>query len=314
MSIEELKELQQKIIKINKKYNKIAATAAIITLIIVLITICIMIIKSSDLVFIPFIMIFILIIILIITGAIKTNKIKDDCEVYIKEYKKIFILEALKKHFTDVVYEPEKGFTEDFIKNTHMISTGDSYESNDYISGKYKDINFSQSDIHIEEEEEEEDSEGNKETYWVTIFLGRWMIFDFNKPFKSNVQIITDGFAPAGYEGGEGYDEVSMEESEFNKKFSVYAQDAHEAFYILTPHFMEKLKRINEKLGKYMMFCFIDNKLHIALYNDKDSFEPDIFKEINVKEEEEKISNEITIITDLIDDLRLDNDLFRREV
>ena len=32
-----------------------------------------------------------------------------------------------------------------------------------------------------------------------------------------------------------------MESAGFNEIFDVYAQDPHEAFYLLTPHFMEKL-------------------------------------------------------------------------
>ena len=43
-------------------------------------------------------------------------------------------------------------------------------------------------------------------------------------------------------------------------------------------------------------------------------FEPKIFKKINLKQEEEMVLGQIRIITNFVDTLNLDNDLFRRGV
>lgn len=50
-----------------------------------------------------------------------------------------------------------------------------------------QNISVEQADVHIEEEYEPTDNNGNTTTTWVTIFRGKWMIFDFNKNFKSNI-------------------------------------------------------------------------------------------------------------------------------
>ena len=105
-----------------------------------------------------------------------------------------------------------------------------------------------------------------------------------------------------------------MEDLEFNKNFCVYAQSEHEAFYILTPHFMEKLKEVTNKLNCGVMFCFVDNRLHIAIDNNEDSFECNVFKVINEQEIEADIIKDIKVITDFVNELSLDNDLFRKEV
>ena len=314
MNISELKELQKKIIAINKKYNKIALIGLIVILIIGIVT---TILLSKYFMIAMFVLpsfLWPLMIFEVTIAIIKAKKTSEDSKTFKKEYKRIFILNALEKEFTDVTYKPEKGFPEEFIENTHMMTTGDSYESNDYIEAKYKNVNFSQSDIHIREKHETTDSDGNKKTHWVTVFQGRWLVFDFNKEFKANVQVATHGFPSAQYYGGENFKKVKMEESAFNNIFSVYTQNEHDAFYILTPHFMEKLKKIKEELNISIMFCFIDNKLHIALNNYKDTFEPNVLKEINETEEQEKPLKDIRTITNLIDELRLDNDLFRKEV
>ena len=190
---------------------------------------------------------------------------------------------------------------------------GDRYTSNDFISAKYKNINVVQADIHIEEEHETTDSDGTTTRTWVTIFKGRWMIFDFNKLFKANIQVSQKGFGNSKLSnwGSETkYKKVMMEDQAFNNTFRTYAQSEHDAFYILTPSLMEKIKKLTSNISGKLLFCFIDNKLHIGIQNNKDSFEHGIFTKIN----EENVTKEIKLITNFVDELSLDNDLFRREV
>ena len=186
---------------------------------------------------------------------------------------------------------------------------GDRYTSNDYVSGTYKNINFIQSDVHIEEKKKVEDSDGEIKEEWETIFLGRWMIFDFNKNFKANI-FVSDYYP---FLQNKGYKEISLEDEEFNKLFNVYAEDEHEAYYVLTPHFMEKLKKLKKELNCGVLFYFVESKLHVAVNNFKDSFEPNLSKIINEEEIENNITKDIKLITDLVVDLNLENDLFKME-
>ena len=195
-----------------------------------------------------------------------------------------------------------------------MLDTGDRFNSNDYISGIYKNIKFEQSDIHMERKHEEKDEDGNKKTVWETIFRGRLMAFDFNKKFKANIRVSSRHFGANSLPWNKKFFNVKMEDIEFNKHFTVYAESEHDAFYILTPQFMEKLQDITKKLNCNIMFCFVDNRLHIAIDNNEDSFEYNVFKPINEQEIEESIVKDIKLITRFVDELNLDNDLFRREV
>ena len=249
---------------------------------------------------------------LIISQFVKKDDKDYDCgiEKVYYEFKRSCVLNSLKSIFSDVAYNPSKGFSKEFIKNVGMLYTGDSFESNDYVSGKYKNISFEQSDIHIQKVHEEKDSDGNVEKVWETTFLGRVMVFDFNKKFKANLQVSSYLFDSATLPWSKKFSKVRMEDVEFNKNFNVYAEDEHEAFYLLTPQFMEKIKDVTRKLKCGVMFCFVDNKLHIAVDNSSDSFECNIFKPIDEKKITEEISRDIKLITDFVDELNLDNDLF----
>lgn len=232
-------------------------------------------------------------------------------------FKEAFVLKSLKSVFTDLKYEPEKGLSSSVIRETQMMDMGDRYSSNDFISAKYKNINVVQADVHIEEKHESTDSDGHTHTTWVTIFRGRWMIFDFNKTFKANIQVCQKGFTNSRISNWGSklkYKKVKMEDESFNNQFRIYAQSEHEAFYILTPSLMEKIKNLTNTVNGRILLCFIDNKLHVGVQNNKDSFEHSIFSKIDEEKVIEGISKDIKLITNFVDELDLDNDLFRKEV
>lgn len=232
-------------------------------------------------------------------------------------FKNKYVLSSLNKIFTDLKYFPDRGLDYSVIANTRMMDMGDRYSSNDYFEGKYKNVNVKQADVHIEEEQQTTDSDGHTTTTWVTIFEGKWMIFDFNKTFTANVQVSQKGFGNSRVNNwGEKnkYKKVEMEDTEFNKMFRIYAQNEHDAFYILTPALMEKIKKLASYVNGKLLLCFIDNELHIGLYNYKDSFEHSVYKKIDEEKINDDISKDIKIITNFVDELDLDNSLFRREV
>lgn len=254
---------------------------------------------------------------LIIGAIISAVKVQKPKQEFTKAFKDTFVLKSLQSVFTDLVYEPEKGLDESVISSTQMMDMGDRYSSNDFISAKYKNINVVQADVHIEEEHESTDSDGHTTRTWVTIFRGKWMIFDFNKTFKANIQVSQKNFGNSRIKNwGQAvkYKKVMMEDQAFNNQFKTFAQDEHDAFYILTPSLMEKIKKLAGSVNGKLLFCFIDNKLHIGLQNGKDSFEHSIFKEIDEEKVTNEIAQDIKIITNFVDELSLDNDLFRREV
>lgn len=237
---------------------------------------------------------------------------KKDRLKYTNAYKAYFVESSLRNTFTDLNYLPDSGFSRTVLSNTGMMRTGDIFHSNDYVSGKYKDVNFSQADVHIQDEHT--DSDGN--TSYVTIFKGRWMVFEFPKQFVSKMEIAQKGFhgnlVPRDSNRGKRIKKMETESVTFNKKFVVYAEDGFEMFYILTPDIIQRIEDIVAEGKKKILLCFIDNRLHVGLHNNKDAFEaPSARKPLDEKVELSKVQADIKPITEFIDALKLDKKLFK---
>lgn len=232
--------------------------------------------------------------------------IDKDIAFFEVKLKRTFLFKVLKEHFDNVVYS-YSGFKRDYIKDFDIIDTGDRFTSNDYVSGKYKNINFQQADVKIERRVN--DSDGDS---WQELFYGKIMIFDFNKDFKDNLIVYNHKFN--AYKNNCIFSKIETDDIPFNYYFSVRCENEHEAFYILTPHFMQKLKSINKKLDYGLLFAFSSSKLIVAINNRVDSFEHKVSVKIDEKKIEKDIFKDLKLIMDLVDDLNLDNDLFRKEV
>ena len=215
---------------------------------------------------------------------------------------------AVKNILTDVQVDVNNGIPSYVIQETHSMSTGDRYHSSNFVSGKYKDIKVMMSDVHIQDEHE--DSEGH--TSYVTIFLGQWMIFDFNKNFKSNVQIWEKKvFGGISRSWKSSLKKVELEDIEFNKKFKVLSENELDAFYIITPKLMERVKAVEAAINGTIMLVFYNNQLHVAVYNNKTTFNVNIHKTINFEEFARESLKDLDAIIKFVDILELDNDLFK---
>lgn len=286
-----------------KQLQKRAITTIAVSIPITILAGVVIFIKRPDFIFIVIPLIFIP----IIMYAAINNKFKTI-------FKEEFVKDALRLVFDNLTYDPKKGIDRQTIADTGMLYMGNRFSSNDLISGTYKDVKFVQSDVQIQDITTHTDGEGHTHTDVDNILIGKWMIFDFNKSFKANIQVKSKffGYSNLGYKLGESkYKTVKMEDEDFNKKFTIHAQDEHDAFYVLTPQLMERIKSLNEGLKGKMMFCFIDNKLHVALNNNKDAFEYSVLKKLDENVINEYVSGEIRVITDFVDKLNLENDIFK---
>jgi hypothetical protein len=226
-------------------------------------------------------------------------------------YKKIFVEGPFQEAFGKVYCDFNNGISKHIIEGTDLMRMGNRYYTNDYIKGTYKNVGFERADIKIQHH-----TSNGKQSRTVTYFNGRWLILEFNKNFHFDLQIIGKGFYYTQKNNSFFTSEknrrhkIEMEDIHFNEDFSVYAQDEHEAFYILTPQFMATLKDMYNSMDGDLMLGFVDNKLHVAIHTRKDAMEPSLFRSVKDPNLGE-VQREINTIIHIIDELNLDRDLYK---
>lgn len=231
-----------------------------------------------------------------------------------KEYRckvKDFINNAVfQQMFDSVSFNAESGYDKTLMRDTALIDLGNRYSSNDYLQGVYKKVKFSRADVLSQDETT--DSDGD--THTTTLFRGQAYQFQFNKNTNSYVRIRDRRYFLSGkFSKGRKIDDskkMTFEDSEFNEMFYTVSNDSHEAFYIFTPHFMNRVKKLRSLLGSEISLVIRDSILYLAVYTESDSYEISSTKEIS-SEYIEKCIEETQIIKYVIDELNLDSDLYK---
>lgn len=221
-----------------------------------------------------------------------------------KAYKETICREVLEKMFDVKEYKPDEGFSEDFVNSTYLIPSGNRFSSDDYISGSYQGFDFIHSDVVMEEH-----TSDGKDSSTTTLFEGSWTVFTFPKKISSYLMIREREFLSNGRPGGlfsnaPRTQKVTFEDVDFNDHFDVYAEDEHDAFYICTPHFIERIKQLEASFDGRMTIGLIDSKLHVLFDNHENAMEPSLWKEVT-KEDYRLIEDEMHKIIEIIDLLNL---------
>ncbi|ERJ12032.1 DUF3137 domain-containing protein [Haloplasma contractile] len=219
------------------------------------------------------------------------------------KFKTEYLSQEIKKIYPDSTYDAYNGFCEHTVYGSHVLKKEDRYHSEDLINGTYEGVEFRSADVRLQDVRR-----SGKSTTVVTVFQGRVYEFEFNKRFKSNLLLTQPGtFKPFS-----SWKKVKTESNFFNSELKIYAMNEHEAFYILTPHFMERLLKLDRKYQDNISFSFINNKLYIAVNTKVDTFDLKMFNPIN-RSLIEDYKEQLLDIQAFIHELNLDQDLFAKD-
>ncbi len=231
---------------------------------------------------------------------------------YRNYYKTHYVYDMVRQSIPDAMYQPDYGFPSQQIAQTGLMQMGNIYKSEDYIRGSYNHVAFERSDILIQDETTDSDGHSSTTTY----LRGRWMIFESNKDFEADLQIIQHGFAHARRKTGiftkkaERRHTFKTEDEQFNKMFTCLCQNEVEAFYLLTPGLMQGLMRLAAQSDGKIMVGFVANQLHVAINSHKDYLEPPIYHSPN-NNDIMQVQNEINAVTSFVEGLNLDRKIFK---
>lgn len=216
-----------------------------------------------------------------------------------KLYKELFVKGALEKNFQNVFYNPDWGFSKDDVKKFNLVKMGSDFSSEDYIKASYNGINFELSDVYVA------DTTSDGENSSTTIFFkGRMIIFNLSDKKVSYLRMFSNNFRYSAVRRKDKPNKVDLESVEFNKEFSVYSENAHDVFYLLTPQYMERIQSLNARY-KSIAINIWDNRVIFAFNEPKnDAFDASsVLKKIDYQNELAKIQADIDDIKVIINAL-----------
>lgn len=253
---------------------------------------------------------------LIITALVFTFRMasaRNEVKAYISDN---VVKACLDEVFDLDYYAHAKHIPENSISEAGLIDDWDECFGSDHFTGKYKNINIECSDIELIEVRKEKDPETDDEhEVRTTKFKGVWMICDFNKKLSAKLWINERKKSLLGkYVKNKSNIDIETENQAFNDQFHVRSFDGHTAFYVLTPQFMEKIMKTDMKSKGETNLFFNEGKVHIAIHNNRDSFEVSHkdkgLKDLNLLRG--RFKQEISYLTDIVDEL-LTNQYFSAE-
>ena len=235
----------------------------------------------------------ILLAILLIILACVLGSVKDKKDTVLKkQIGENLVKEALQEVLEDVIYEPfgKIGITQIQGSGVMIPLDYNCAEGNDHIKAVYKDLNMEFSDIILCQDEniynEEMQVWENKKR---EVFKGQWLICDLGRELSAQVSL----FPRTGFQR------------------LIRTDNGEKVFHILTPHMIEYILSAAEISGGKLYMSFLkEGKLHIAVESDCDFFEAGKGS-IDADRLREKFTTQIRWFTDMIDELRLTDTLYR---
>lgn len=296
---EKLTSIEQRRLEIAQKYKK-HILVGVLTLIPAIISVALGAINQLTALIIIGIVVFIVSIFFFGQASAEASKFR-------KIIKRELIHALLAEEFDDVIYDPKSSIPVSRINGTGTIKRPDRFYGEDYIKGSYKGVGFEVSDVDLKERVEHRDKNGNVHVSYETYFKGRWYIYKFQKHFDQVLKVVE---GRGSYVNRKNLVKFDTESIEFNKKFDIFATSQEFGFYLITSSMIEKLLELEKLHRGSILYCFMNNELHIGVNDRKNYLEFKLKTPIN----EETLGifmSDIELIPAIINEFRLDSTKFK---
>ncbi len=213
-------------------------------------------------------------------------------------YKDVFAREVIHENLQNAIYLGDGGFSENAVGHMGLICIGRNFNSEDYLKAVYHGVEFEQADVNSWTSNSSPNFRSASTTTW---FSGRILKMTIQGIDVKELQLYSKSFRYPAQISGVAMHNVQSADVEFQHMFDVKAADTQEALRLLTPQFMEKLKRLSGNYQAIGMFL-VRNQLFLALSTDRNTFDPEgLNQEINYQQAIDRMQADIQDIKDLID-------------
>ena len=218
------------------------------------------------------------------------------------KFKNQVVAKVVKDINPNFIYLKDLHISESEFNQTGIFSTeGRIFEGDDLISGEIESVKFKMSDVRLKEIRRR-----GKSTQIVDIFKGVVFIAEFYKNFSSHTTVL--GSSEAKTFGKK----IKVDNVDFNNHFRVYTDDEINAFYILSPNFMQRFLKLQKRLDCVINVVFLENKIYLYIDNGKDNFEIDLNSSLlQIAVVFDTYKRELESFFQIIGDLKLNTKIFK---
>jgi hypothetical protein len=170
---------------------------------------------------------------------------------------------VITDRFDIILYSPGGYLRKGLIRAGDLIHGWNRISGSDLIKGSYRGVRFAFSDVYLEYEK----SNNRNRKKRTVIFKGQWLILELLKTISCNVQLRERS------DTSSEKSDIETENIEFNRRFQIIAPNKLNAFYVLTPQFIEQILNARNRANSRTFISFDGNKMHVALHNGRDLFE-----------------------------------------
>jgi len=264
------------------------------------------------------------IIITIILGVIWSSMVSGSKSEYISTYKQKVIPEILKQFDESLIFDVTHGVSKSEFNESEIFMRPDRYSSEDLVDGSFGKTRVRFGEVHAEDRRTKKDRNGNRKTYYVTIFNGIYFMADFHKNFQGRTFVLSDfaentfgNFGRALQKLGKkrGTNLVHMDDPEFEQQFAIYSTDEVECRYILSNSMMQNILKMKARLGGVAtQIAFKNSCLYMAIpYREMMYLEPKLEVPATDEKQVRNLIAEVGMLLEIVEDLNLNTRIWSKE-
>lgn len=231
---------------------------------------------------------------------------------------KILIIEKLIKFIEPSLFYNPKGFIDKptFMQSKIFTLQPNIYKGDDLVTGKVGDTAICFSELNAIHQ-----TSSGKTQSTIVVFRGLFFIADFNKHFNGQTVVLPDTaeklfgrfgkiFQKASFFRGQL---IKLEDLEFERNFVVYGDDQIEARYILSPALMARIVDFKRKTGNKIYLSFVGSKVFVAVWINRNLFEPKLFKTLLDFDPIKQYYEDLTLAIGIVEDLNLNTRIWTKQ-
>ena len=204
---------------------------------------------------------------------------------FVESFKAKYVLPAIGSipGFSQLEFRSREGFEWEEVRDAAVVKCGDRkyFKREDMLTGLYEGVRFRISDVTARRMVKK-----GKRRELQTLFDGQVMCFsrfDDTKKSAGFVQVFRREFL-MDMGGARAEHRIMTENAAFNDTFNVFADDEHNAYYILTPQLIGKIMEFSDAAGAPVSLVFVGEKLYAAVER-RGMFVPVLDEPVSVQKE-----------------------------